>query len=177
MKLCYAEWCEWIWNRKWYCYTHYYEIIKDWDPLKIFSKEKCKVLWCFWPRKAMYYCGKHYTKRKRYWDPLKCLVATNWDRNKSSLYKTYNGMKDRCYNANQDSYKYYWWRWIKICDRWLWIDWFDNFISDMWPKPDTIYKYSVDRINNDWDYCPENCRRADWITQANNRRNRSKKYK
>lgn len=89
-------------------------------------------------------------------------------------YRAYHSMIQRCYNKQQKFYKNYWWRWIKVCDRWLWIDWFTNFYNDMWRKSNS--KHSLDRINNNWDYCPENCRRTDYSTQNRNKSN-SIKYK
>lgn len=81
-------------------------------------------------------------------------------------YTTYHQMLARCYNKNNKYYKYYWWRWISVCDKWM-IS-FKNFYLDMWDRPE--WK-SIDRIDNDWNYCPENCRRADNKTQRNNQSN------
>lgn len=78
------------------------------------------------------------------------------------LYVVWTNMKERCYNANYRSYYLYGARGIKICD-----DWKNNFINfrnwaikNNWAKDLTI-----DRINNDKGYCPENCR---FITQSEN---------
>lgn len=83
-------------------------------------------------------------------------------------YATYRTMLSRCYNKNNASAKHYCLRGITVCDRWLGKDGFKNFLKDMGNRPGK--GYSLDRINNDGDYSPDNCRWADWRTQEGNRR-------
>lgn len=74
-------------------------------------------------------------------------------------------MKQRCLNPNRPDYARYGGRGIQICPRWR--DSFDNFLADMGePKPGE----SLDRLNNDLGYAPENCRWATDTEQANNKR-------
>lgn len=80
-------------------------------------------------------------------------------------YSIWKGIKARCLNPNIPNYNTYGGRGIKVCDRWLK---FENFLADMGKCPGK--EYSLDRINNDGDYCPENCRWATWIEQCNNQR-------
>ena len=81
------------------------------------------------------------------------------------LYQTWRGMKRRCTNPDHDCFKDYGGRGINVCERWL-SD-FYNFVEDMGERPEG---YSLDRINNDMGYSPSNCRWADAVTQANNKR-------
>lgn len=83
----------------------------------------------------------------------------------SRTYYAYQSMKQRCYNAAKAPYPYYGGRGIEVCARWL--ESFDNFLADMGEAPTGR---SLDRINNDGDYEPGNCRWATPYQQTHNRR-------
>lgn len=85
------------------------------------------------------------------------------------LWQTYYNMKRRCYNKKRKDYPLYGGRGIKVEDVWLGDDGFNNFVKDMGLKPDKFY--SIDRINVNGNYGPDNCKWSTPKEQANNRTN------
>lgn len=112
-------------------------------------------------RKKSCWCLRSIINRERYlWNTLQKTHWMSWTR----IYNVYYWILQRCNNSNHVMYKNYWWRWIEN----LWNT-FEEFYKDMWDS----YKdwLQLDRINNNWNYCKDNCR---WITpkqNSNNRRN------
>lgn len=81
----------------------------------------------------------------------------------TKVYAIWSGMKNRCNNPNEHSYKNYGARGIKVCKSW---ERFESFLKDMGEPPKG--KYSLDRIDNDKGYSKANCR---WATDSEQQRN------
>lgn len=96
---------------------------------------------------------------------LRRAAMTTHGQRSTREYRVWGGMKNRCFNANNKNFGSYGARGITVCERWR--DSFAAFLEDMGRPPSASHQ--IDRINNDGNYEPGNCR---WAMPAENSRNR-----
>jgi hypothetical protein len=133
--------------------------------------------------RTMYHCKCDCGNEKNVWcESLKsgktkscgCLRAETTSRRntthgmrKTRLYRIWLAMKNRCLNPNSNRYQYYGGKGVKICDSWV-----SNFLCFYNWAVKNGYRddLTIDRIDSDKNYCPENCRWATYAEQEHNKK-------
>lgn len=91
--------------------------------------------------------------------------------NNKRLYRVWRGMRSRCENPNVNNYHRYGGRGIKVCDEWhVFANFLEWAMSNGYDPDAPRGKCTLDRIDNDADYCPDNCRWSDMSSQCLNKR-------
>lgn len=174
--------CKECWEFKELCSDNWYKH-KEWYLWVLWRCKECIKAWRKTERelkmarirdKKRYHSEKRQSWIKKYTEENYDVIKKRkelWYKNNPErivLYNVYKHARERCTDPNNPRYHRYWWRWIKFLRKS-----FDDFYNDMLPSYiEHIKGYwagrkntQIDRINNNWNYCKENCR---WVTCKEN---------
>jgi len=177
-KKCSMPGCDRKYHSNGYCAMHKTRMVKHgsatWEPAE--KIKTCKIPGCAASHFAKGYCRNHYEQKRRNGETIEGTVYQKKENiklktkreNKRDLpeYKIWDAMIQRCTNENNQSYRKYGGRGIVVCERWR--NSFTSFYKDIGPRP--FPEAQIDRIDNDGNYEPGNCR---WVSSKINNRNKN----
>ncbi len=171
-KICCMSGCEFQMSAKGLCRTHYTRLRRHGNPSVRHQQgayprveKSCSASGCQRKHAGLGYCDMHYQRLKTHGSPDPHLRGNEGNLSHEE-YKVWVGMIQRCVNPASPAYSNYGARGITVCDRWRK---FRNFLADMGCRPSSG-KYTVERVNNDGNYEPTNCRWATYTEQGRNKR-------
>lgn len=126
----------------------------------------CSIPNCKRPHFGRGWCNTHYCRWRKHGDPNYGHMIIGENRKDNPLYPTYKQMLQRCSNPNHKYYEYYGGRGITVCEEWKGPNGFTQFLADMGQRPEG---YTLDRMDGDKGYSPDNCR---WATRRVQQLNR-----
>lgn len=156
-------------GRGW-CRKHYVRWSRHGDPeyAGAARARQCAADGCDEPPHCQGFCRPHYQRWRKYGDAARIPVTGRPPTHAmtgTGTYRSWLAMRVRCTDPKHHAWKNYGGRGITVCDRWM--ESFENFYADMGDRPSGR---SLDRVDNDGNYEPGNCRWATRSEQARNKR-------